>query len=46
MELAIPRDSDGTGFSWVKISFRDKYGLSIGNASYKPILDTHMYEAE
>ena len=46
MELDIPRNSDGPGFSWFVRRLRDNDRLPIGKARYNPILDTHMYEVE
>ena len=46
IKLAIPRESYGPEFTWVKIHLRDKDGLSVGMASDKPILETCMYKVE
>jgi hypothetical protein len=46
IELAVPRDSDGTEFARVTKRLRDKDGLPIGNMNNNPILDTRMYEME
>ena len=42
MELDIPIDGDGTGFSWLKRSLRDRDGLSIENYIDNPIF-TYTY---
>ena len=46
MTISISRDSDVPEVACVARYFRNKYGLTIGNASDNPILDTHIYELE
>ena len=46
MELAIPRDSDGTEFAKVAKRLRDADCLPIGKANDNPLLDTRIYEVE
>ena len=46
MEVALPRDCDGTEFARVTKRLRDANGIPIGTANDNPILDTRVYEVE
>ena len=46
MEIAINRHNNGPNFARVKKLLKEKYGLPIGTASEKSILDTRIYEVE
>ena len=46
MELALPRDEQGSEFAKVTKRLRDANGLPIGTANDNPILDTRLYEVE
>ena len=46
MERSIQREIDGPEFARGTRRFMDKDGMTIGKASDKPILDTHIYEVE
>jgi hypothetical protein len=46
VELAIPRNGDGSEYARVTKRLRDKDGLPIGIANDNPILDKRMYEVE
>ena len=46
MDLAIPRDGYGPGFTKVTKGLRDKDGLTIVKFHNNPILDTRLYEVE
>ena len=44
MEVALPRDTEGTDFARITKSLKDANGLSIGTTIESPILDTRIYE--
>ena len=44
MEVALPRDTEGTDFARITKRLKDANGLSIGTANENPILDTRIYK--
>ena len=44
MEVALPRDTEGTDYPRVTKRLKDANGLPIGTSNENPILDTRVYE--
>ena len=46
MKVALPRDGEGPKLARVVKRLRDTYGIPIGTANDKPILDSQFYEVD
>ena len=46
MDIALPKDGEGSEFSKVKKRLWDSNGIPIGRQHESPMLDTRVYEVE